>query len=95
MEPLREGNETRRGGEKSEPLNSTDEVGELSPGDPTMGSRRSVYGISGGKGDADIEPRSHLYETKEDSETGEEDAVARLRSFLNQRVPNGVIRVHR
>jgi len=44
VEPLSEGNEARRGGEKSEPLNSTDEAGELTPGDPVEGSRRLVYG---------------------------------------------------
>jgi hypothetical protein len=44
VELLSEGNETRRGGEKSEPLNSTDEAGELTPGDPAEGRRRLVYG---------------------------------------------------
>lgn len=41
VEPLSEGNEARRGGEMSEPLSSTGEVGELTPGDPTEGRQRS------------------------------------------------------
>ena len=56
MEPPSEGNEARRGDEKSEPLNSTDEAGELIPEDPVEGSRRSVYGASRGKDDTDIGP---------------------------------------
>jgi hypothetical protein len=44
VELLSEGNEARRGGENSEPLNSTEEVGELAPGDPMEGRRRLVYG---------------------------------------------------
>ena len=76
MELLSEGNEAKRGDEKSQPLNSTDEAGELTPGDPAEGRRRSVYGTSGGKDDVDIEPRGHLNETKEDSETGEERSEA-------------------
>ncbi len=76
MELLSEGNEAKRGDEKSQPLNSTDEAGELTPGDPAEGRRRSVYGTSGGKDVADIEPRGHLNETKEDSETGEESSEA-------------------
>jgi hypothetical protein len=56
VEPPSEGNEARRGDEKSEPLNSTDEAGELIPEDPVEGSRRSVYGASGGKDDTDIGP---------------------------------------
>ena len=56
VEPRREGNEAQRGGEKSEPLSSTDEAGELSPEDPVEGRRRSVYGASRGKDDTDIGP---------------------------------------
>ncbi len=51
-----EGNEARRGGEKSEPLSSTGEAGELTPEDPVEGRQRSVYGTSGGKDDTDIGP---------------------------------------
>ncbi len=46
MELLSEGNEVKRGGEMSEPLNGTEEAGELTPGDPVEGKRRSVYGTS-------------------------------------------------
>ena len=56
VEPPSEGNEARRGDEKSEPLSSTDEAGELSPEDPVEGRRRSVYGASRGKDDTDIGP---------------------------------------
>jgi hypothetical protein len=56
VEPRSEGNEATRGGETSEPLSSTEEAGELSPGDPVEGRRRPVYGTSGGKDDTDIEP---------------------------------------
>ena len=76
MELLSEGNEAKRGDEKSQPLNSTDEAGELTPGDPAKRRWRSAYGTSGGKDDVDIEPRGHLNETKEDSETGEERSAS-------------------
>jgi hypothetical protein len=51
-----EGNEAPRGGEMSEPLRSTAEAGELTPGDPVEGRRRSVYGPSGGTDATDIGP---------------------------------------
>ncbi len=56
MEPPSEGNEATRGGETSEPLHSTGEVGEPTPGDPVEGRRRSDYGTSGGTDATDIEP---------------------------------------
>ena len=56
VEPLCEGNEAQRGGEKSEPLSSTGEAGELTPEDPVEGRQRSVYETSGGKDDTDIGP---------------------------------------
>ncbi len=56
MEPPSEGNEATRGGETSEPLQSTDEVGEPTPGDPMEGRQRSDYGPSGGTDATDIEP---------------------------------------
>ena len=40
VEPPSEGNEARRGGEQSEPLNSTGEAGEPTPGDPAEERRR-------------------------------------------------------
>lgn len=56
VEPRSEGNEAERGVEKSEPLNSTEEAGELTPGDPVEGSRRSVQRTSGGKDGTDQGP---------------------------------------
>jgi hypothetical protein len=41
VEPRSEGNEAKRGAEKSEPLSSTGEVGEPTPGDPMEGRQRS------------------------------------------------------